>query len=99
MALISQKHFDTYDLTQDDIIQATTVFTLILLAVFIAGHTFFKDDKRKLAWIISLFASGSMSIAGVIYLFHQVPKYNIFSFLVGILLLCFMTSTILQISI
>jgi CDP-diglyceride synthetase len=96
MAIITQKHFDTY---QDDIIQATTVFTLILLAVFIAGHTFFKDDKRKLAWIISLFASGSMSIAGVIYLFHQVPKYNIFSFLVGILLLCFMTSTILQISI
>lgn len=75
MLHIPERHFDSFDLVPDDLIQATIVFTLVIIFVFALGLIQFAEEKRRLSWVISLLGSSSMSVLGVIYLAHLIPRY------------------------
>jgi lysylphosphatidylglycerol synthetase-like protein (DUF2156 family) len=75
MLHIPPKHFRQFDLTPDDLIQATVVFSLLIIFTFILGLIQFADERRRLSWFISLLGSSSMTVLGSIYLVHLYPRY------------------------
>jgi hypothetical protein len=69
------RHFKEFNITPDDAIQATAVFSLVYIGVFVVGMLSFGNDKKKLAWTISLLSSSTMTVAGALYLAAQVQAF------------------------
>lgn len=78
---LDPRYFKEFNITPDDAIQATVVFSLLYIGVFVIGMVSFGKDKKKLAWTISLLSSSSMTVAGAIYLAAQAQAFpGFFSF-------------------
>lgn len=75
MLHIPSKHFEQFDLQPEDLIQATIVFSLVILFVFALGLIQFAEEQRRLSWVISFLGSSSMTVMSVIYIIHLLPKY------------------------
>ena len=69
------EHFENYDLAQSQILQATLLFSSILLAFFFLGKIFVTEQKR-FAWLISLLNSFVMMILGFVYLSVKIPVFD-----------------------
>jgi hypothetical protein len=70
-----RRHFFEYTLTAPQIQSAVAIFSFIFTAVGILGVTVFKNDKRKMAWTISLLNSFVLTIAGGAYFISHIPAF------------------------
>mmetsp|Transcript_1085 Transcript_1085/g.1216 ORF Transcript_1085/g.1216 Transcript_1085/m.1216 type:complete len:274 (-) Transcript_1085:1450-2271(-) len=77
---IGIENFESYDMTEKEVISAGLLFTTVLMIYFYAAKSVIKEQKR-LGWIISLLNSLVMTILGVIYLSAKLPIFeNLFLF-------------------
>jgi len=67
-SIIDVSNFYKYTLTPHEFKVAAGINLVVLLAICIYGKRNFKDE-RKLAWVMSAFSSGFMTVMGVIYLY------------------------------
>lgn len=68
----------SYTLTHAELIHAGLAFSFMLTLISLGGIFTLRKDPKKLSWVISLFNSGLMTIAGIFYLtWHviQSPQY------------------------
>lgn len=73
-------NFYEYTLTITHVKVAVCISTVLLTLIAIYGKVFFPETK-KLAWIISLFNSGMMLVAGIVYLTVKSSSYvKLFTF-------------------
>jgi len=67
-AITDVSNFYKYTLTEQEYNQAAGFYLAVLLVVCILGKAKYKDE-RKLAWVVSAFTSGLMTILGAVYLY------------------------------
>jgi hypothetical protein len=60
-------HFEVFDLSSDVLIKAAVIFAIILCIIGFGSKLILGKDEKRLSWVISLFNSGLMSAAGIIY--------------------------------
>ena len=79
-AFLDVNDFKDYNLTTNEVTTAFVLFGIILCFIGIFAKIIFKDDIKKMSWIISLFNSFILTIIGFIYLFVKTPMYKNFFF-------------------
>lgn len=80
MELIPLRYFTSNTFTAVDFYIAAALFTSIIVIVAVCGKLVFKNDRKKLSWVIGSFSGLVMSILGILYVYHKVPLYNDFLF-------------------
>jgi len=71
--LIDKRQYNTYTLTNDTLHKYATVFTITLVLYSILSYQLYNDNKKRLAWMVSLLNSFLLSIIGIVYIIMKAP--------------------------
>lgn len=66
--LINSNNYNTYNIDNNTIYKYTIVFTSILLLYILLSYQLYYNNKKRLAWMISLLNSSLLSIIGIVYM-------------------------------
>jgi hypothetical protein len=72
---IGMENFESYTLSQNDLILASLLFSTILLGFFFTSKHYVPEQKRR-AWLISLINSFVMMVLGIIFLAAKIPIFD-----------------------
>lgn len=63
-----------YNLSNRQVWLSALIFSMVLVSIGIYATTQYKDAPKKMAWIVSMFNSGFMTLIGMFYMYHSMPS-------------------------
>lgn len=68
------RHFTEFNLTKEEIVNAGILFSTVILILCLVSKLIVREEK-KLAWVITLFNSGLLSLVGISYAIIKLPYH------------------------
>ena len=76
MNLLDSMNFFEFTLTEAQVHTSIVGFALVWFLVGSVGVLLFKNDQKKLQWVISLVNSFTLMVVGLVYMLIKVPTFN-----------------------
>ena len=64
-------NFEEFNLNNEQIFYAAVVFGVTLMLITLYAKVCYSSQPKKMAWVITLFNSGAMTLLGIFYLYHE----------------------------